>query len=261
MLKIITHRGLEPSKKDFFVESSLEAFRSHLERGFGIEFDPYFDRENEVFVSHHVITQEHVSPLLREVLDLVSKFPEPLCALHLKGKFQKIEYLKKLVSILQEFPTIYDRLLIFDVKLSTAKYLKKKISELILAPSVAHEYDIERFNAVTSETLMPVREAIKYKDLYDWVWLDEWDRLDINGGNKILYCTKTFTALRKAGFKIGLVTPELHCTSPGLLGRESHSDAVNREILFNRITEIIELHPDAVCSDYPEEIKTIYLEI
>ena len=37
---IITHRGLEPSRENFYPESSYEAFSDQLSRGFGIEFDP-----------------------------------------------------------------------------------------------------------------------------------------------------------------------------------------------------------------------------
>ena len=32
---IITHRGLEPSRSNYFSESSLEAFKDQLSRGFG----------------------------------------------------------------------------------------------------------------------------------------------------------------------------------------------------------------------------------
>ena len=46
--RIITHRGLEPDKPNFFPESSLEAFSDHLSRGFGIEFDPNWTRDNIV---------------------------------------------------------------------------------------------------------------------------------------------------------------------------------------------------------------------
>ena len=42
---VITHRGLEPSNLDFYPESSYEAFKDHLERGFGIEFDVNFAKD------------------------------------------------------------------------------------------------------------------------------------------------------------------------------------------------------------------------
>src|SRR5947209_17733169 len=49
--QIFTHRGLEPSKSDFYPESSYEAFQSQLARGFGIEFDPNFVKDG-IVVSH-----------------------------------------------------------------------------------------------------------------------------------------------------------------------------------------------------------------
>ena len=63
--------------------------------------------------------------------------------------------------------------------------------------------------------------------------------------------------LSQEGYKIALVTPELHGTSPGLYGGESHKDAKDKETLFKRIKEILSLKPDAVCTDYPEEVRII----
>ena len=53
------------------------------------------------------------------------------------------------------------------------------------------------------------------------------------------------------------MTPELHGTSPGLLGGESHKHAANTEVLFERMREILSLEPDAICTDYPEEVKLL----
>src|SRR5947209_18688781 len=49
--QIFTHRGLEPSKSDFYPESSYEAFQDQLNRGFGIEFDPNFVKDG-IVASH-----------------------------------------------------------------------------------------------------------------------------------------------------------------------------------------------------------------
>lgn len=124
-----------------------------------------------------------------------------------------------------------------------------------MAPSVSHPFDIKRYNQAVSDTLISVEEAIKYKKegLYDWVWLDEWDRTDEDGGNKTLYNQEVFERLKSVGYKIALVTPELHGTSPRLLGGEAHPDAATKEKLFARIKEILSLSPDALCADYPEE--------
>ena len=38
-MNIITHRGLDPSYQNYYLESSIEAFDNQLNRGFGLEFD------------------------------------------------------------------------------------------------------------------------------------------------------------------------------------------------------------------------------
>lgn len=127
---------------------------------------------------------------------------------------------------------------------------------ILLAPSLAHEYDISRYNHVVNGTLLSTNDAIRYKrqGIYDWVWLDEWDTLDEHNKKKKFYTRETFDLLLQEGYKIALVTPELHASSPGLLGEESHSDAKNNTLLFERIRAIIKLMPRALCTDYPEEV-------
>lgn len=255
---ILTHRGLEYSNPNFYPESSYEAFQSHLSRGFGIEFDAFFTEEG-VFASH--------SPKLKiiggtiaaldEIFELAINSEAELNALHLKGKFQDAPYLDILVTHLKKRKDIISKLIIFDIKPETARYLKSKIPNLKLAPSVAHPFDIKRYNQCVYGTLISLEDALKYKKegLYDWVWLDEWDTADENGKEKLLYTKDTFEKLRKAGYKIALVTPELHGTSPGLLGSEFHKHSSDRKTLFKRIKEISSLKPDAICTDYPEEVK------
>ena len=182
-----------------------------------------------------------------------------MSALHLKGKFQEPKYLNILLSYLANAKEALNRMLIFDVKAETAKYFKTKLPELNLAPSVAHPYDIKRYNDAVKGTLLSIEEAITNKDLFSWVWLDEWDLADENSGAKKFYTPETFEALKKNGLKIALITPELHGISPGLLGGEAHPDAV-KERLFNRIQEIIDLGPDAFCTDYPEEVKELLIK-
>ena len=65
--------------------------------------------------------------------------------------------------------------------------------------------------------------------------------------------------MRGVGAKIALVTPELHGTSPHLLAGEAHPDAPkgDTETLFKRIKEIIDLKPNAICTDYPEEVSKL----
>ena len=280
---ILTHRGLEPSQPNFYPESSYEAFEDQLKRGFGIEFDPNFCKDG-IVVSHDstlkritdgkderafsdVSIKELKSlrygkekqgriPTLYEVLDLIRKSPSSLHAMHLKGKYQTLQTLNLLISHLEKYPDILNKLIIFDIKLDSAQHLKSCIPILQVAPSVAHHFDIKRYNSVVGETLFSIEEAIKNKHLYSWVWLDEWDTADENG-EKLFYTKETFDILKKQGYKIALVTPELHGTSPGLYEGESHKHAKNKDILFKRIKEILFLEPDAICTDWPEECSRI----
>jgi hypothetical protein len=279
-MQIFTHRGLEPSKKDFFSESSFEAFNDHLSRGFGLEFDPCFFTDDKIGVVHAATVSAAIGGedqrkmeslssaeflklqlpkgrycLFAELLEEIDKNRADLHALHLKGKFQEERLLDLLLAEINKYPTVVSKLLIFDLKPPAAKYLKENLPGVALAPSVAHPFDIERYNEVVKGTLFSIDEAIAEKNTYSWVWLDEWDLLDKGGKTKEFYTAETFDALRKHGYKIALVTPELHATSPGLLGGEAHSDAANQHLLFERIQDILELKPDAVCTDYPEEIR------
>lgn len=276
---IITHRGLEPSRPDFFAESSYEAFKNHLERGFGIEFDPNFTQDGKVVISHDADLERLTSGknqtkfqqlpaqeimdirlnkgerlcFLDEILGIIASSSASISALHLKGKFQKPEYLDILISYLRPFEKNFHRFLVFDVTPETARYLKKNLPGLILAPSVAHQYDIERYNECVTGTLLSLDDTLFHRHLFDWVWLDEWDLTNKEGLEKKFYTKEIFDLLKNKELKIALVTPELHGTSPGLLGGEAHPDAFDREKLFARIKEIIILEPDAVCTDYPEE--------
>lgn len=284
--QVFTHRGLEPSRENFYPESSYESFKNQLSRGFGIEFDPNFVKDG-IVISHDSslkritggkdmrefknlnvseITsirygnkKQGKTPTFDQLMDLIRKSKSAINALHLKGKFQDKHYLELLIKALNKNIDVLPKLLIFDAKPEVARFLKKKIPSLSIAPSVSHEYDIKRYNNAVLGTLISINEAIRYKKegLYEWVWLDEWDRSDEDGKGKTLINKETFSKLKDAGYKISLVTPELHGTSPGLLGGEAHPDAENKKRLFARIKEIISLEPDAICTDYPEEILAL----
>ncbi len=282
-INIITHRGLEPGKKKF-AESSYEAFANHLKRGFGIEFDVNFSSDKKIFIFHDEtlaritsgtdkrkfeklnlkeikkikINKSRIADL-DEILNLIKRYGKQICAMHLKGGFQEKKHLNILIKYLENNKNTLDKFFIFDVKISVAKYLKTKFPKLMLAPSVAHKYDIERYNSCVNNTLISLDEAIDNKNLFDWVWLDEWDLNDADGKQKTLYNQKVFDRIKKAGFKISLVTPELHASSPGLLGGEAHQDAKTMEQLDKRLREIIELAPDAICTDYPNLVRRLTL--
>lgn len=269
---VFTHRGLEPTNPNFFSEGSFEAFQDHLNRGFGIEFDPNFLADGNIIISHDKslsqLTLAEVQkiklengqiPTFEELAQLIITSNSKINAFHLKGLFQEEKYLDILISHLERFPKLSDKILIFDVKPETARYLKTHLPNVILAPSVAHPYDIQRYNSLVSGTLMTVEDALRYKEegLYDWVWLDEWGRTDEGGKTKKLYTKEVFDKLKTFGYKIALVTPELHATSPGLLGGEFHQDAKDSQTFFARIKEIISLNPDAICTDYPKEVVNL----
>ncbi len=281
---VFTHRGLEPSKKNSFPESSYEAFANHLQRGFGIEFDPNFCKDG-IVVSHDAtlqritegkdtrpfseISMDELSkvcygkekqgkiPTFDELLQLLEKSKSSLHALHLKGKYQSRENIDILLTSLQNHQKILSKILIFDLKPESADYMKTREPRLNIAPSVAHPHDIKRYNILVAKTLITVKEAIKHKKIFDWVWLDEWDTVDTAGKEKYFYTKETFKKLKSAGYKIALVTPELHGTSPGLYGGESHKDAKDLPTLLKRTKEILALQPDAICTDYPEEVSML----
>ena len=261
MTKIITHRGLDLSRSSYYSESSCEAFADQLDRGYGLEFD-VLEHEGSYIVAHdddlsritkngcHTISLEGMLALIDEKQDA-----KAISALHLKSRIQDTQILDQILQLISIDPS---KFIIFDVKIETAKYLKKKNPQLHLAPSVAHPYDIERYNNVVGGTLLSVDEVLANRDLFDWVWLDEWDRAaDRSGTRKKSYSKEIFKIFKDAGLGIALVTPELHGTSPGLLGGEAHEDARDHETLMNRISEIVALAPDAICTDYPDEVKTL----
>jgi len=285
-IRILTHRGLEPSNSNFYPESSYESFENHLKRGFGIEFDVNFAKDS-IVISHDLtlknITNGEDERNIEEVkieelkqiryglekkgristfddlMGLIRDRSSSLNAIHFKGRYQDKYNLKLLLNHLEKHKDILDRILIFDLKPKTAKILKFTFPNLQLALSVAHNYDIQRYNISVNETLFSIEDAIGWSKqrFFDWVWLDEWDISDRNGLTKKLYTKEIFEKLREANYKISLVTPELHGTSPGLYGGEFHQDSKDKETLFKRIKEIISLCPNALCTDYPEEVSEL----
>jgi len=278
--KILTHRGLDPSRQNYFAESSREAFEDHLSRGFGLEFDIQPTKDGSFIVIHdddlerisrgkdkRKIRELTLSELLSMDFDgshLISlpalfqiikenRSRESFSALHLKHATQETGTLEALLEVLNNFESL--PCIMFDVKIQTAQYLKGCGLKMELAPSVAHPYDIERYSSVTGNTLYAIDEIIPRRDLFSWVWLDEWDLADRNGGSKHLYEKNLIENLRGAGFSIAVVSPELHSSSPGLLGGEAHPDAQDGATLEAAMKRIISLSPDAICTDYPDLLK------
>lgn len=279
---ILTHRGLDPSKEDYFTESSREAFEDQLARGFGLEFDLQYTKDGKIIISHDgdfsrvskgtetraikELTEKEIRAFvfsgchIASLPDLLKLIGEKgsrgnVHAIHLKHSSQTKELLDTLLENLRE--SGYEKFILFDITLDTAKYLKAKNPNLNLAPSVAHPFDIERYNNAVGGTLMSVEEVLAHPDLFSWVWLDEWGTTDKDNGTKKFYTKEIFEEIRGHGLKIALVTPELHATSPNLLVGESHSDAETKEKLFGRMKEIADLTPDAMCTDYPDQLKRL----
>ncbi len=275
-MNIITHRWLEPLNLEFkFTESSSEAFENHLYRWYWIEFDINKSKDNKYFIFHdkwfsriskwknnqffNELDYFEIKKigkdywinfiLFEDLVWFIIKFHKNnvYSALHLKSTFQDKSTIDYIVWIFNKYD-LYEKIFIFDVKIDTAKYIKSIDKNIKLYPSVAHNYDIERYNKYTWWTLLSLLEVIANKDLFDWVWLDEWDRKN-SFGNKKFYSNELFNKLKKLWLKISLVTPELHGKSPWLLWWEIHEDSLNEEILINRINEIKSLNPDYICSD------------
>lgn len=293
---IITHRGLQPSRPGHPFEQSLEALRYQINQGWGLEFDPNFTKDKAVGRSIIALHDKGLTrvtggkddrlvkdvpfgefsqmklpdgttiPTLDHVLDLIESHTAGISAMHLKGPFQDSRTsIDLLLAHIAKHPGVVNRMMIFDVRPGEVRYIHEKMPELILAPSISHEADIQRYNGAVSGTLLSVEEAIELgpqgEGLYKWVWGDEWDLSDGKGGTKKLYTKENFDKLHAVGYKIALVTPELHGTSPGLLGGEAHPDAKPVEHLLQRVREIITSGADAVCTDYPEEVQKIIEEI
>jgi len=281
MTAIVTHRGLDPSKPNYYTESSIEAFADQLARGFGLEFDLRQSKDGVLVVSHdsnlkrlsggHIdkeiedLTWEEMSKMdfrgshlidFDGLLNMISAVDDKrISAIHLKHQSQSKKIMDEVAT--KVGGDLKDKFIIFDLKPESAAYLKEKNKNLHLAASVSHPCDIERYNSCVGGTLISVKDVIKMRDLFDWVWLDEWDRKDFGEHDKTLYNRQVFDNLRGVGFKIALVSPELHGISPGLMGGEAHPDASNSEILHSRMKEIAILQPDVVCTDFPD----IFLDI
>lgn len=282
--KIVTHRGLEPSQPDFFSESSYEAFNDQLSRGFaGIEFDPNPTKDGIVVLHDATLerptngrdtraiaeltTKQVIStPLdngryatLDEVMDLIRQSNSTFNALHLKSRLQTTETLEKIIAALSSHVDIFKKLIVFDVNANTARLLKAAFPSLRLAPSLAHPYDIARYNKSVGGTLMTIDEALdlRKKLLIDGIWADEWDTQGENESTKQFYTKENFDRLHASGLFIAVVTPELHGTSPGLYGGESHADAKNKNVLMSRIKQIKDAGADYFCTDYPTEVAKL----
>jgi glycerophosphoryl diester phosphodiesterase len=277
MTHIITHRGLDPDRGTPHGEGTLQAFQDHLARGFGIEFDIRYTKDNIAVALHDKtvarITQGKETRQVKEctyaelcnsahivsietLLDLLATYQNnPFSALHVKGDVQEKEHLNMLIDLICH--RNLENLILFDIRKEGAEYIKNALPNVKVYASVSHPYDIERFGTSVGDTLLSLQEVVRYREYFDGVWLDEWDLLDANNAEKKLYTEETFDVLREYGLGSVIVSPELHSSSPGLLGGECHPDGVDRTRLTERVEDILVLSPDAICTDYPDHVRDL----
>jgi glycerophosphoryl diester phosphodiesterase len=296
LTNILTHRGLDPDYPDFPAESSYQAFLDHCQRGFGLEFDVCFLKDQAIGIFHDstlsrlsndLDTRElsQISKLefqtlrlnkcrfilLKDLLKIIECSKSDLHALHFKAKYQNKTNVQNLCRELNTYPKQLQKILIFDLTPETARHIRELYPEAQLGCSVSREFEVIKYNSAVYGSLLSPAHFEQHSKLYDWAWLDEWELSCSDGQSQTnyyqdlnlfenqseLYNQNVFNWLRSLNKKIAVVSPELHATSPGLLGGEKHQDASPRSRLENRIKKILKLKPDAICSDFPDLVSNL----
>ncbi len=116
---------------------------------------------------------------------------------------------------------------VFDLYPSVARELRATFSDLGLAVSACHPYDVQRFSDVTGQTLLTVEGPTSLRGVCDWLWLDEWDRKAREPEGKNLYSNEVVKRAQREGFKLAAISPELHKS-------EGHEDALTKD----RLTDV-----------------------
>lgn len=283
---LITHRGIDiPLGKtvaEFPMESTWEAFTAQIDADYGLEFDVQPTADGRFAISHdkdlkrltadqsviklEEVLAEEVSEIkipggrlctLEELLEYIAVNSTSISALHLKASCQIGAVLQTLIAQLKPFEAkLANRLIIFDAKVETAKTLKEDLPSIQLAASVSDPFDIQRYGNKTGGTLLPPETVFQLPDLYSWVWLDEWDRLGEGAKRKTFVNAETVGSFHAAGFKVAVVSPELHATSPSLLGGEAHEDGCDVKLLRTRWLELGALQLEALCTDHASWIQS-----
>lgn len=275
---VYSHRGIDIDRTEKLSENSLAAFRYAAAQGFGIELDLQMTKDQGLLVAHDSNTarwsggranhdwsslsnaevlklEAEYGPVARlpQILALAEEFSALHLAIHLKGTNQSQIFIQELTKSLAPAENIFDRILIFDVSIETGAALGRAFPGIGLAPSVAHDYDITRYQALAHGTLYSLDQVLTQRHIFNWLWLDEWDRRALHNQAKELYSKENFEEIRRRGFKIAVISPELHKA-------EGHQDGENEGALKTRWKAILDLQPDAICTDYParllESLKT-----
>ena len=267
-IQVLTHRGLDLKNRDVYPESSFESIRSQLKMGYGIEVD-INSCTDDIVISHdsNIERLTGINKQLRkssfkeikdirygknklgrfttlsEILKMLNNKPNVLCALHLKGYLQTKYYLDILIKHLKKYKGDMKSILIFDLFPESAKYIKDKLPHISLGCSVSNTEDRKKYNKKVFDTLLSLTDAIsnKRKGFYNWCIIDEWQKSQSNS----LYDLEVFDILKTEGFKILAISPELH---------EDHEDNKNNKKLFKSIYKILDLSPDAICTNYQHDV-------
>jgi hypothetical protein len=283
-MQLITHRAIDVALGDstgwMQKESRWERFYEQIKAGWGLEFDVRQSKDGHLVISHdpglarivpgcdRLISSLTVREFeairapggrlcsLDELLSLIAESGSTISALHLKSHCHDPPILEKIIEALApKIKSLIGRLLIFDATPRVAEEIALKLPGIDVAASVAHPYDVARYGAKTGGTLLTLDGLLSNRHLYSWVWMDEWDTLDAGDSEKIFVNCGSVELVQKAGFKVAVVSPELHAASPSLLGGEAHKDGANERRLVDRWKELRQLGVDALCTDHASWIS------
>jgi glycerophosphoryl diester phosphodiesterase len=271
-MKILAHRGMDLDHQASAPESSLSAFQRAAGLGIGLQMDlqPAGDELivwqegdlkrwtrgavaknwSELDSTELQALEAQYGKLCRwhEIIQLMTKVTGIFAAIHVKAANQNEKFFAQLEAELAKSQDFHGRLVIFGLTKSWAERLRLVFNNIGIAPTVAHPFDIKRFGEQCGSTLLTLEECLFNNDIFNWVWLDEWDRTDEAAKFKVLYDQKTMTALKGAGFQIALNSPELHRS-------EKHPDSQNTDRIERRWRDILEFEVDAICTDYPTRLS------
>lgn len=284
-MQLITHRAIDVDPGDsegwMLQESRWGCFCAHIRSGWGVEFDVRPLKDGELAVSHDASLEriapgfnQEISALTRseleairlpgggrlcsldELLNFIADAGRGISALHLKSHCHEPSILANILDAIEpKLDSLIGRLLIFDATPRVAKQITQRLPGLDIAASVAHSFDILRYGAAAGGTLLTCNQALDHSDIYSWAWFDEWDTLDVGNGQKTFVNCESVDLFKNSGFKVAVVSPELHAASPALLGGEAHNDGVEQNRLLSRWRQFHQLGIDALCTDHASWIS------
>lgn len=276
---LISHRGLDIGFSQC-QENSLEAFEYCIKHAFSFEFDLCFSRDRHLMVFHDAtlrrisrntietavnlwdaedLKKQFGIPYLSEIFNIIPNNVNSKQCLHIKGGFQTSRDLDQIMKFLGMHQEKLPNILIFDLKPDIARIFWQNFPQLDLAPSVAHPYDIARFAQYTSNTLFEL-DAVLENEIFSYIWLDEWDLINVEGGFKNLYTANIIEKIRNQGKKVAIISPELHSEAPGHTASQGHQANSDFKSLETYMKQIISLAPELICTDYPSHYARLISE-